>query len=88
VVEEIVGIYVSKGVSNMFMVTVIDLLQRRLPTYSTIHIKKAIEDMLKDLIPLVNKISHPKGAILRLDKSKYKETMDHYTKQTVPVLNE
>jgi hypothetical protein len=88
VIEEIVAIYISKGVSNMFLVTVIELLQRRLPTYSNNQIKKAIDDMLKGSVPLVNEVSHPKGAILRLDKSKYKEAMDHYTRQTVPLLHE
>jgi hypothetical protein len=85
VIEEIVAIYISKGVSNMFLVTVIELLQRRLPTYSNNQIKN---DMLKGSVPLVNEVSHPKGAILRLDKSKYKEAMDHYTRQTVPLLHE
>lgn len=71
-------IYISKAVSNMFLVSVLDMLERRMSTFPTLQLQHTIEEILKCPIPVMTEVAHPKGKILRMDKSKYNEARQHY----------
>jgi hypothetical protein len=71
-------IYISKAVSNMFLVTVMELLERRLSTFSKALLQKSLDDIMKHPLKFVNEVAHPKGKIIRMDKTKYNEILEHY----------
>jgi len=78
VVEETAAIYISKGVNNMFAVTVLEMLQRRMDTFSKVKLQKAFDDTMKHPLKFLVEVPHPKGKIIRMDKSKYNEILASY----------
>lgn len=81
ILQEVLEIYMGKAISNMFMVTVLDMLQRRMSTFTKVQLQKGLEDCINGPVKFLEEVAHPKGKILRMDKSKYNEALNHYQRQ-------
>ncbi len=80
VLEQLVLLYVSKGVSNMFEVTVFEQISRRMPTTSSSEIRELIRDIKQQNSKFLVELSNPKGVILKMDKTKYQLAKDEAKK--------
>ena len=70
-------IYMSKNVSNMFKVTLIELLQQRLQIKNEViaqYVEKLIKIEKMEFLKVV--LSSKKLEVVQIDKSKFKETRD------------
>jgi hypothetical protein len=75
---EIIATYIGKNVCNMFEVTLVDLLRKRLPTTSVNEIKESI-GVIKGLPgSFLAEVANPKGVILRVEKGRYNEVMKEF----------
>lgn len=71
VADEIYLVYTSKGINNMFRVTLCENLSKKLLILDQI-IGEILEWILAHSSGYLRKMAHPKGAILQLDTRNYR----------------
>lgn len=71
VIDEVFLVYTSKGISNMFRVTLIESISKKLLiTDSVVH--EIIELLLNNESYFMKRIENSKGIIVQIDLKKYK----------------
>lgn len=79
--EELASAYISKSVSNMFEVTLLELIRKRFNTIPIDVIKEAIGLIKKLPDTFLTEVAHPKGTILKVEKAKYNAVLDQVKKR-------